>query len=717
MSSFALSFGASLALLVVLVLAAVGISIFVYRHTVPEIDPRRRVVLVALRATALSLLLFLIFEPVLNLRSEETVAPRIAVLVDNSRSLTVRDGESERAAVVRALVASDAIGGLSGVGDVSPYLFAGRPSPLQALHPDSLTFAGGETDIALALQQAQRDLVEKNLRAVVLVTDGVVTNGRNPLHAAEALGLPVYVIGVGDSTEKKDLLVSRMLVNAIGYVESSIPVDVWLRSAGYGEETVRVTLSDGTSTVAGKEVRLAAGTEQQIQFQYVPKSDGVKKLTVAVTTLPGESTTKNNRATSFIKILKSKMKIVLVAGAPSPDVSFLEQAFRRDKNAEVVSYVQKQGASWYGNAPTQQSFADADAIVLAGYPLPQSGTEQLRFVREAIEKRAVPLLLVPSRDLDFAKLKSVLDAWLPFDVVQTRKEETQVFFELARDARLDPVVSSGIPTESWPKLPPLFRTESSLKARPGARTLATMRINTVAFNEPLLVSRSLNRSKVLAFTGYGLWRWQLADDVLGGALPELLVANSVRWLTTRDDNKRVRIRPVKEFFDSGDNIALAAQVYNESNEPVDDAEVTVTVKGPGGVRELALGPLGSGRYSGDFDGAREGEYSFTGSARREGAQLGTDEGRFTVGETALEYLDTRLNSTLLRQIASRSGGRYFSAADARALPVAISADPSFVPRLRDIKSDIQLWNLAWLLAAAVLLFAAEWYLRKQSGMV
>ena len=62
-SSFALSFTASVALLVVLLLAAVGLSIFVYRHTVPDIGRGRRAMLIALRSAALAVLLFMIFEP------------------------------------------------------------------------------------------------------------------------------------------------------------------------------------------------------------------------------------------------------------------------------------------------------------------------------------------------------------------------------------------------------------------------------------------------------------------------------------------------------------------------------------------------------------------------------------------------------------------------------------------------------------------------------
>ena len=717
-SSFALSFSSSVLLLLALVAIAVGISVFVYRHTVPEITPRRRIVLVTLRAAALSLLLFILFEPVLNLQRTESIAPHVAVLVDDSRSLTIRDGEAERGATVRRFVASSDFAALASRGELAPYLFTGKTFPLKALTADSLTFAGGETNISDALVRAQEDLRECNLQAVVLVTDGVFTSGKNPLYAAETAGVPVFVVAVGDSAEKKDILVSRVLANSLAYVESSVPVDASIRSVGFRDGAVQVSLFEGKNLIERKAVQLQAGaTEYPVQFRFVPVTEGVKKMSVEVSPLAGELTTRNNRRTFFIKVLKSKMNIAVIAGAPSPDLSFVEQVFTQDKNVTVTSFVQKQGASWYAAVPTQKALSDADCIVLVGYPIPQSGTDVLRMVRTTLEKDAKPLLVVFSREIDLPKLKSVLDPWLPFEVVQSRKEETQVFYELPADARLNPMVATGIPADAWGKLPPLFRTESSYKARVGAQTLGTMKINNIAFNEPVLLARSLNRSKVVAFTAYGLWRWQLATDVLDGRLPDMLFSNSVRWLTTREDDKRVRIRPVKEFFDSGEPVEFEGQVYNESYEPVDNAAVSVTIKGPNGEMDLVLAAQGAGRYAGSLDSPGEGDYTFTAKAARDGAELGRDDGRFSVGELNIEFQDTRMNNILLRQIAARSGGRFFLVSHAAGLADAVAAAPGFAPQDRAIKNDIQLWNLVWLLAFAVLLFAFEWYLRKQSGMI
>jgi len=718
LASFALSLSASIALLLLLMVIAFAGSWWVYRQTVPEISRSRRNILLVLRGTALSLILFLLFEPVLNLQRSETLQPRVAVLIDDSRSMTVEDDGVARSDMLRRFVESREYARLAGDGRKSEYLFAGKLFPMQSITADSLMFDGAETDIARALQQAWDDNVGKNLAAVVLVTDGVFTSGKNPLYTAEALGVPVHVVAVGDSSEKKDILVSRVLANNIAYVESSIPVDVTIRSAGFDEGRTMVSLSEGTTVLESHPVDVRPGVnEYPVSFSYEPGDEGVKKLTVRAEPLPGELTVKNNSSTFFVKVLSSRMKVMILASAPSPDVSFVQRELRKDRNIETMLYVQKAAGGWYEKQPTREDIMASDCIILVGFPSGGADMGLVRMLAQAADKEGVPLMILPARNTDFRVLKQGLDVLLPFEIVQSRQDETEVMFEPTPSAAVNPVLSTGIPSDVWRRLPPLFKTESSFKVLPGAEVLATMNLNGISFNEPLLVQRRINRSKILAWTGYGLWRWQLAHDVLDGNVPGALFSNAVRWLTTRDDDKRIRVRPSKEFFDSGESVEFLGQVYNESYEPLENAAVSVVVRADDEERELVLSPMGAGRYIGMVELSGEGDYEYFATATLDGRELGKDNGRFSVGELNIEFHDTRMNNILLRQIASRTGGSYVSVADPAGLTDAIQASPLFHPAQRAIKSDIQLWNLVWLLSLAVLLFATEWYLRKQSGLV
>jgi hypothetical protein len=92
-------------------------------------------------------------------------------------------------------------------------------------HPQSLQYKGDATDISQALRWANARSREENIRAVVMVTDGNFTTGNNPLYDAEQMGLPLYIVGVGDTTEPKDIAVQPIVTNEYGYVgKVNVPV-------------------------------------------------------------------------------------------------------------------------------------------------------------------------------------------------------------------------------------------------------------------------------------------------------------------------------------------------------------------------------------------------------------------------------------------------------------------------------------------------------------
>jgi hypothetical protein len=239
----------------------------------------------------------------------------------------------------------------------------------------------------------------------------------------------------------------------------------------------------------------------------------------------------------------------------------------------------------------------------------------------------------------------------------------------------------------------------------------------------MLLARKLNKQKSFAVLGYGIWRWKLLAAGLSDMedVFQSFVSNSIRWLTTREDEKQVRLATTKEIYNTGERVEFLGQVYDENYEPVENADVKVKVMSGGHEFETVLVSVGAGRYEGTLDGLQEGDYQFSGSAVTRGRTLGESKGRFSIGEVNVEFQDTRMNASLLQQIAHRSGGKYYTAANgafkAAQLGNDISKDPNFVPRTVTQKSEYDLWNLKYILGAIVVLFGLEWFIRKRSGMM
>jgi hypothetical protein len=97
--------------------------------------------------------------------------------------------------------------------------------------------------------------------------------------------------------------------------------------------------------------------------------------------------------------------------------------------------------------------------------------------------------------------------------------------------------------------------------------------------------------------------------------------------------------------------------------------------------------------------------------------IGRDDGRFNVGEFNVEFAEPRMRNDILRELAARTGGKFYTVSNAGSLMDDIRNNPRFAPREITTKADFELWNAWPLLALALTAFAIEWFMRKRAGML
>lgn len=721
MPQVSLSFSASAFLVVGAAIIAAAAAWWYYRRTVPPVSRATRLLLASLRGIAVFLLLSLLFEPLLSLISTSLRKPVLAVVIDNSRSMAITDRIGDRSRLLKeTLVRHDPRAFVSD-GDVRYFTFGTTLREVPAFTPDSLRFDEDGTDITGALRGLAELRERENIGAVLLMTDGSYNLGRNPLYHAEALGVPLYTVGVGDSTEQKDVLITKLLTNEVVYSETEVPVDVTIKSSGFSNEKVELTLAEGAKVLARTHITLQEGTrEYSARLSYVPEGEGVKKYALRISELEGELTNANNRRAFLVRVLKSKLRVLILAGAPSPDLSIIKQTLREEKNLDVRSLTQKTPTTFYEGGNLKSMLDSADCLVTVGFPTAATTEATMEIVRTAVVQRFVPILFVNGKMVDERKLQA-MGSLLPFTSSGPSSTEQLVFPEPVPGQRHHPVLATQTDegVESWKRLPPIFKLQTSYRVRPEATMLASVRINTVVTDEPLIAVRNLNRQKCLAVTGYGVWRWRLMAQ--GNAQTERLLStflsNSVRWLTTREDARPVRVSPTRQAFVQGEPVEFQAQVYDASARPVESAQVQVRARQDGREFDIVLRPVGNGRYEGSLEGLPRGDYTYRAVATLDGQLLGEDRGRFSVGELDLEFQDTRMNVQLLRQLAQRTGGEFYLPSEMERLRTALAGNKSFAPRVLRQTQERELWHWPVILVALTILLAAEWFVRKRNGML
>jgi hypothetical protein len=329
------------------------------------------------------------------------------------------------------------------------------------------------------------------------------------------------------------------------------------------------------------------------------------------------------------------------------------------------------------------------------------------------------VLYIDGYTVDEGRLHA-LSAILPFTATGLAPLEQLVFIVPVPAQKNHPLLAAGTTgLAAWDRLPPVFRRQGSFRARPESQTLGTLSTQNVPTQEPLLVIRSVNRQKSLAVLGYGLWRWRLMaqGNPETGELLAGFLSTGIRWLTTRDDDRPVKTATSRDQYTQGEPVEFLGQVYDATSAPVENAQLTVSVRQGDRDFTTELRAIGNGRYEGKMDGLPPGEYNYRSAATVDGQSLGEDRGKFSVGELDLEFVDTRMNAPLLRQLAGRSGGRSLSPGDMAELTRALEQLPSFTAREVRETTALELWNWQVMLGVIVLLLGVEWFLRKRSGML
>ena len=532
--------------------------------------------------------------------------------------------------------------------------------------------------------------------------------------------IPIHTVVIGDTTRKRDLQIRRVTTNEISYVEDILPIRVSLISDDFGGERVSVSLIEDGVQLQSVPVELSPGaTETQVELEHTPTSAGLHRYTVRVTQLPGEATIRNNSYSFAVRVLENKKRILLLAAAPEPDVSALEQLLSLDKNLQVESYVQKNQGVFYNNRPLD-SLDVYDAFILMGYPGLAASPDVARQIAGAIEE-GVPALFILSRQTNLQLYRDVFAPVLPAQPRALRTNFVESLFTPTAEGLQHPIFQlQEFSPDVWNLFPPLIFNDNRWQANPDARILATHTIRGIPLDDPMLVVQNRNNVRTAVLLGAGTWRWKNLPEDLAAAGPVWvnLFSNTVQWITTREDDRPVRVEPIDDLFSGNTPIQFSGQVYDESLNPVDGASIEVNVIASDSIQyPYSMDPVGNGQYVLDIGALPEGTYQYTSTATKNGAILGEDEGNFAVGSLTVEFNETQADGLLMRTISQRSGGESFTIPNLAQLPTFLGQSESFSSVFFEERIETELWQRYFFLIIIIILLTAEWFIRKRSGMV
>ena len=724
----ALSFGHDVWWIIPALWLAGWLTWWTYRKSVPRLSPWLGWFVPLLRFSSLSLILFLLLEPLLSRTRTIVTPPLLAVLVDESESLGVTGAvdTSSGPALEQVREALRRIPLSEVNGEVRLFGFGSGVRPLdpETSWPDSLRFDEQRTNFSLGLERIRDDLAGANLRVVLLVSDGRHNTGRNPVFIADRFAVPIITGVTGDTTTRRDLYLRSIVTNEIGYVDSELPVRALVRAEGIEARDVEVRLAVEGELVDSRTIRIQPGVEQAVDMTFEPDSSGLKRVSVSVTRVDGEVTYRNNVESAAVQVLNSRKRVLLLGSGPGPDLSSLRQILERDRNVDLTVSVYRDGTEYYESV-LPSVVASFDLVVLAGFPGNSTPATVVSTVASALadsEDGTGPgLLFVLGHETDLGQFNRYFAPLLPVHAGAIRAQFTESTAAITETGRAHPVVSPlELEPRDWDRLPPIYTSASRWEVAPDGRVLATARVRGVTLPDPLVAVMQRPDARAAAVLAAGTWRWKnLPEDL--ATYEELwpdVVGNLVVWLTAENDDRPVRVRPATASFAGSDRIRFSGQVYDESLQPISDAAVEVSVLAPAGARyPFTMDPAGNGLYALETDALPGGSYRYRATAERDGTEIGSDEGSFVVGDLALEFKETRADPVLMRQLSQRSGGLAVRTTELTDLARQLASLDAWQPRIETATRESELWRRSVFLGIIVFLLTLEWFLRKRSGLV
>ena len=744
-----LAFGVRGSLAIVLVATAIafGAALLTYRRVGARSSARDRIALGVLRTAILLIVVACLFRPMLLLSSPVPQRNFVGVLVDDSRSMRIADGGSERAGVIRAALGtrdSALVAALRERFQVRLFRFGSSVQRIEDL--TSLGFDGAETRLGDAIARARQELDAVPLSGLVVLSDGADNTEQSiatELASLRARAVPVFTVGIGAERFDRDIEVDRVELPRQVLVGSAFIATIVIRQRGYGGERVPLLVEDEGRVIAREEVELPPdGAASPVRVAVTVRDPGARTLRFHVPLQSREQVSQNNDRRALVEVRKKREKVLYVEGEPRYEVRYVLNAVEADSNLQLVllqrtaenKFLRRNvdgGEELAGGFPaTRAELFRYRAIVLGSIEASAFTQDQLRMLADFVSVRGGGMLFLGGRR-SFAEggyagtpLADVLPVYVEGDAVpDSLTQLTTLTARLTPTGITHPVTQHAAPSRGERgALSPIVRVPVTSvnrvsRLKPGAIALLEASEASGRQRQPVLAYQRFGRGLAVAMPIQDSYLWYMSADVpVEDVAFHTLWRRLLRWLTS-DTPDQLRVSTSVDRVRPGGPVTIRAELADSSFVRRNDARVLARVRSPSGVeREIPLEWVvdRDGEYEGSYSSEELGVHAVTvvaTNAQRASESI-EDSAHIAVADLGAEFYGAEMRRPLLTRIADETGGRFYTPATMRTLPEDIAMSKRGVT----VVQQMDLWDMPVVLVLLVVLLSAEWAYRRRRGL-
>ncbi|MCY3566739.1 MAG: VWA domain-containing protein, partial [Gammaproteobacteria bacterium] len=336
-------------LFALLIVAAVWLS---YYRTTRPLSPGWKAWFIGLRSAVLILILFCLLRPVVNIQQVSPQDTYLAVLLDNSQSMSIADagGRTRLDAVTEEILDGSVLEELAESFQLRTFAF--DQSTRRVGEGSELGESGTGSAIGQALEAVADQLDGLPLGGLVLVSDGADNSNVDPLIAAQEFGnsrIPVFTVGVGQEDIPLDIGIVDVSAARTVLEGSVFTVSAALRHQGFAGQEVEVAVMDGGSSVSSDVVTLGAeGVSQRVSLEVEPERAERIVYDLRVEVQPGEIIEQNNSYSFLVDNTdKPPLDVLYIEGHPRNEYKFIRRALEDDESLRLATYLQTGPEKFY----------------------------------------------------------------------------------------------------------------------------------------------------------------------------------------------------------------------------------------------------------------------------------------------------------------------------------------------------------------------------------
>ena len=684
--------------LIACILISAGFTLLLYRKDkkTQEASVGQKTIMYTARFLSIFILSFFLLKPLIQNFTKKIVYPHVLFLYDNSSSIVASKDSNYYQVLYKKTFAQIEKDLINHNIPTYHYYFSDKIQ-----NTDKQLFTGKYTNIAKAIKDANNLHINRNIGAIVLISDGIYNRGENPYYLSKEINAPIYTVGLGDTNTFRDIKIENIAINKIGKTKSKIPFSIDISGTQVKNETSKLQIfSDGKEMFSKKIILDKEKYFKTIKGFISPIDSGLHKITFRLQTLKNEKNTQNNQDAVYINIINTQENILLLSDAPHPDIAAIRKTLHSFPNYKITV---QSVAKFKGDIKNYRLLI-LDQLPSKKHPITQ-------ILKNCIRSKK-PILSIVSPITAISYLNKI-----PSGVSFTQRINSNEQYQAHFNPHFKSFNFSDDDIKWIENAPPLIGPLLKISSTTNMEILAYQKIKNINTENPLIFFTENEHNQYAYILGEGIWQWRIFDyqeneDFLSFSN---LIEKIIQYLSLRSTHNLLNCN-VKTNYQENENIKITAQLYNKSYETINDAELNFELIDSLQKKYNYIFSPNENDYELDLGTLAPGKYHFNISSTREQTKY-NKSGDFVVNAVNVEMKDLKANHLLLKKIAQETHASFFYPQQYSSLRDSILNNPQIKSNTYSQEKLSDLISLKWLLFVIISLLALEWFLRKYVGSI